>query len=583
MIPTVTVVLGGLVWHHISHNIILIWAGLNILALLPRFGLVKYYRSQSFKKRYSRSWAPKYTLLLLISGLLWGSSAILLFVPDSIEHQIYLLVITLGLTIGAVSIYSAALRLIIPYIFCVSLPLAFRFLWEGDPFSHTMSALIVIFLILLFVGVKSLNKAIKQSIHITYKNQSLIKELRASKRILEEKIKELNQTNQVLEASIERSNVMAVEAASASVAKSAFLANMSHEIRTPMNGIIGMAQLLQESNPSDEQKEYVDAIRKSSDVLLDLINDILDLSKIEAGKIDLEHIDFNLGHVLDDVQHLLMAKAAAKGVHLEIEIEKDMPLILKGDPTRIRQIVLNLAGNAVKFTDQGKILLTVNVLERMGDTILIRFTVKDTGIGISKEKQKTLFKPFTQTDISTTRKYGGTGLGLNISKQLVDMMGGTIGVESTVQKGSTFWFTILFEYGRKDRVTATAKTIDSVEERLFHILVAEDNPVNQKVIETLLLKMGHSVQMAQNGIEAVKMVREENFDLILMDGSMPDMDGFEATKLIRSTGNTIPIIAVTAHAMQGDRQEFLNAGMDDYLAKPIDAKLLKKTILRVME
>ncbi|MFH2060005.1 MAG: response regulator [Pseudomonadota bacterium] len=400
---------------------------------------------------------------------------------------------------------------------------------------------------------------------------------------LEDKIRELEQINIALEQTIERSNVMAVEASSASVAKSAFLANMSHEIRTSMNGILGMAQLLQDSNPTQEQIEYIKTISSSSQVLLALINDILDLSKIEAGKIDLEFIDFSIEHIFLDIKNLLTSNICEKMIEIDFSIDQNLPIFLKGDPTRLRQILLNIAGNAVKFTEKGLVKVLASVQKRERSRVLILFEVQDSGIGISKHRQDNLFKPFSQTDISTTRKYGGTGLGLSISKQLVEMMGGNIGVESEEGNGAKFWFTLPLEYGNEHFVKIIQKESAGGEERPLNILVAEDNLINQKVLKKMLNKMGHTVCIAPNGLKAVQIVREQTFDLILMDGSMPEMDGFEATKLIRSSGNCIPIIAVTAHAMHGDRQDFIDAGMDDYISKPIDVEMLKEAIQRVME
>ncbi len=586
-VPAMTIILCALLWSQISHLTLITWAALNILALIPRYLLAQKYKNHSKGGTQPDAktdfWARQFSFWLILSGSLWGVSGIILFVPDSFVHQVYLTLMTIGVITGAVSIYSSSLRIIIPYILCVALPLALHFLFNSSQFSSQISLLIFLFLILLLSSIRILNTTIKNSFKMALKNDELIDELKHSKTALEDKIKELDETNIALEQTIERSNVMAVEAASASVAKSAFLANMSHEIRTPMNGILGMAQLLQDTNPTQEQNDYIETISSSSQVLLTLINDILDLSKIEAGKVELEFIDFNLEHVLTDVKNLLLSKTEEKGLGLDLVIQKDLPLFFKGDPTRLRQILLNLAGNAVKFTEKGSVTLCAKIYKKQHSQILVRFSVEDTGIGISKQKQKNLFQPFSQTDISTTRKYGGTGLGLNISKQLVEMMGGNIGVDSKEDQGSTFWFTILLEYGEEKFIKSDLKENRPGEERPLNVLVAEDNLVNQKVLEKLLQKMGHTVCIAENGLIAVQTVREQTFDLILMDGSMPEMDGFEATKLIRASGNFIPIIAVTAHAMQGDRQDFLDAGMDDYVSKPIDAKLLKETMQRVME
>ncbi|MFH2093191.1 MAG: response regulator [Pseudomonadota bacterium] len=582
-VPVMTVIVCILLWEKIPHTTLFIWTVLNIAALVPRYLLVQKYKNRFQAGSDPVFWANCYSSLLVLSGALWGSSGIFLFVSDSPAHQVYLLLTTIGMVIGVMGVYSSSLRMIIPYILCAFLPLVFHFLYVGNSFSSIIGFLLFSLLALLLTCIRIMNTTIKNTFIATSSNSELIDKLELSKADLELKIQELDETNIALEQTIERSNVMAVEAASASIAKSAFLANMSHEIRTPMNGILGMSQLLQDSNPTQEQKDYIEIINTSSQVLLTLINDILDLSKIEAGKIDIESIDFNLEHLFIDVKNLLKPKLIEKHSELSFSIEPDLPLFLKGDPTRLRQILLNLAGNAVKFTEKGLITLSARIRQKQDEQVLIYFEIKDTGIGIPKKKLKHLFRPFSQTDISTTRKYGGTGLGLNISKQLVEMMGGNIGVESEVNVGSKFWFTILFEYGNEHHVRPIQKQSPEGEERSLNILIAEDNLVNQKVLEKLLNKMGHSVCIAANGIEAVQAVGQQTFDLILMDGSMPEMDGFEATKRIRSSGNCIPIIAVTAHAMQGDRQDFIDAGMDDYVSKPIDAKILRQTMQRVIE
>jgi signal transduction histidine kinase/FixJ family two-component response regulator/HPt (histidine-containing phosphotransfer) domain-containing protein len=376
-------------------------------------------------------------------------------------------------------------------------------------------------------------------------------------------------------------------AEAASLAKSTFLANMSHEIRTPLNAIIGLNYLLRRDGATAQQLARLDQVDSAGRHLLSIINDILDISKIEANRLTLEVLDFYLSSILDNVASIFAEAAQAKGLKITLDADAT-PVWLNGDPMRLRQSLINYVGNAIKFTDRGEIILRAILLQEHGDMLTVRFEVQDTGIGIAPEKLGRLFHAFEQVDDSSTRKYGGTGLGLTITRRLAQLMGGEVGVESTLGVGSTFWLTVQLKHGQGEMPQVEGSALSDAENQLHkahlgkRILLVEDNLINAEVATELLTGVGLVVVSATDGLDALQKVKNQTFDLVLMDLQMPHMDGLEATSALRGLPgwSEIPIVAMTANAFEEDRRTCEAVGMTDFVAKPVNPGLLFSTLLK---
>jgi len=522
-----------------------------------------YKRGHSIKA--NKRFENLYIIFSAALGLSWSLLAILPNSLDDIYTQNYIFFIMMGVVyIAVISLAMSRITQIL-YITPFPLVLAFTLLISPQPWSNQFAAFSLFFwLYMLWVG-KQQHDGLVNNLFLNFTNTELINQL---------------------ESAIESEII-------ASKAKSDFLANMSHEIRTPMNGVLGMIELLLDTDLSAVQRKFARTIQRSGESLLTIINDILDFSKIEAGKLELESIPFDLQLLVEDIAQMFATATSAKGLELDILVPDKTNHYLKGDPTRLRQIITNLIANAIKFTDEGKITVRTKMTRQDKNNHLeLQVSVDDTGVGIDPEVQLQLFKPFSQADGTTTRKYGGTGLGLAISSELVSRMGGILNVESKPGKGSHFFFTVKLEVipeTERKRIlrnsTATSHNVNKEWPQLgLHILLAEDNITNQEVAVHMLQKIGCHVNLVSNGVETVNALAENIFDLILMDCHMPLMDGYQASKAIRriekntASVRHVPIIAVTANALARDREKCLAAGMDDYISKPFKQEELLTTL-----
>ncbi|MGE4092155.1 MAG: ATP-binding protein [Candidatus Binatia bacterium] len=594
MVVTVfnSLVVAGVLWPVIPRGPIVLWAGSLLVVTSARYALFVRYRQTVVTEENVLRWRYYFIVGCGAAGVAWGAAGWFLFPTESLAHQFFLAFVLCGMAVGGVGVFAWDLRAFLTFFVPVVTPVTISLFVQEEPVYVALGSLAVVLCGALFILARYLHDSLSESLRLRFDNLALIQDLAAAKERAEE----------------------------ASKVKSEFLAKMSHEIRTPMNGVLGMTELLLECQLSERPRQLAETVQRSARGLLQLLNDILDVSKIETGKLDLECTDFALTQTVDEVTRLLAPGAVKKGVRLRCEIQSAVPSLVRGDSYRLRQVLTNLLGNAIKFTETGEIVVEVRNAPGFATLIpchavarasltegsggyLVEFSVRDTGIGMTGATIEKVFEPFVQGDNSTTRKFGGTGLGLTISKQLVTLMGGEIHAESELGKGSRFFFTVPFAPSTDSVGSATGTVMKSGEMRgepktgpllrrsearnvalgAPHVLLVEDNLLNVEVEEAMLELLGCVIDVVRSGQDAVAAVARATYDLIFMDCQLPGMDGFAATQEIRRherDGKHTPIVALTANVGAADRARCIAAGMDDYVAKPFTKDALAAVLAR---
>ncbi len=530
------------------------WLTSIFLVSLARFGLNWAFAKAQPPPERLGVWRRAFILGVAAAGLIWGIAGWMYFESDQLLPRLLLIFILAGLNAGAARSLASVPWSYRIYVVATMAPLLFRFATISEPGGWTLALITITYALFLLNTAKLHYADLLRLWRLIFENEELVLTLSEEK----------------------------ARAEAANQAKGDFLATMSHEIRTPMNGIMGMLQVLEHSPLNPAQKNQVDIASSSADTLMRLLNDILDFSKIESGKLDFESITFALPPTIADVVALLRSRATEKRLELILTLPPNLPSYVVGDAVRLKQVLLNLTGNAIKFTEKGQVEVAVAVQRSDTESVTLRFSVRDTGIGIDAATQAKLFQVFSQGDSSMTRRFGGTGLGLAISQRLINRMGGKIVVESAADEGSAFSFGLTFPLAKAPAHASRSPVLIRPHRLSGRVLVVEDDRVNQRVIELLLRNLALDNTIVGEGSKSVELAISEHWDAVLMDCQMPGMDGFEATRQIRKklAGRPLPIIALTANAMTGDREACVSAGMDDFLSKPVRQEELRVCLAR---